>query len=346
MLKISVIIPAYQSREHLIQCLRYIDACAHRPHEVIVVDDGSRDESAEAAKATGALVVRIDDGPKGPATARNRGAAIATGDILLFLDADVAVHRRTIDQVSARFERHPEVAAIFGSYDDKPAAGTFVSRYRNLLHHFVHQEGRREATTFWAGCGAVRRSVFQAIGGFDERFSRPSIEDIELGGRLRAAGYRVWLCPDILVRHLKRWTFAGVVRTDIVDRAIPWTRLILQHGQLPSDLNTATRSRISAVAAWMLVLGLPVSVFVRPMAILVVASVVVLAALNARLYRLFFGRGGLRFVCTALAMHVLYLLYSSAVFATLAAGAWWRPGRTTSSRRSHRPAPRDVHAAR
>ena len=57
-----------------------------------------------------------------------------------------------------------------------------VSQYRNLLHHFVHQHGHAEASTFWAGCGAIRRAAFDAVGGFDAaRFPRPSIEDIELG---------------------------------------------------------------------------------------------------------------------------------------------------------------------
>ena len=69
-----------------------------------------------------------------------------------------------------------------------------VSQYRNLLHHFVHQHGNSEASTFWAGCGAIRRSVFEEMGGFDEqRFPTPSIEDIELGYRLRQAGHRILL---------------------------------------------------------------------------------------------------------------------------------------------------------
>ena len=81
-----------------------------------------------------------------------------------------------------------------------------VSQYRNLLHHFVHQEGNPEASTFWAGCGAVRRAAFDAVAGYDEaRFRRPSIEDIELGYRLRRAGYRIRLDRDLQCTHLKRW---------------------------------------------------------------------------------------------------------------------------------------------
>ncbi|HXW04148.1 MAG TPA: glycosyltransferase family 2 protein [Vicinamibacterales bacterium] len=320
---ISVIIPVHDSQDHLAQCLRFLAGSTFSPDEIIVVDDSSSDRSGEIAREAGAKVIRLDGGPHGPAVARNQGARIATGEILLFLDADVAVHRGTIERMAVTLGNHPEVAAVFGSYDHKPAAGTFVSRYRNLLHHFVHQHGRREANTFWAGCGAIRRTVFLSVNGFDERFRRPSIEDIELGGRLRAAGHRVWLCSDVLVRHMKMWTLASVVWSDVFDRAVPWTRLILQHGRLPSDLNTAMRSRVSAIAAWILVLA-PALALWTPLWLLATAlAVATLGVLNARLYRFFVGAGGIRFVLTAIVMHVLYLLYSSAVFAVLAGAAWF-----------------------
>jgi glycosyltransferase involved in cell wall biosynthesis len=317
--QISVIIPAYQAREYLGRCLQLLAASTYRPHEIIVVDDGSTDGTVDLARDAGATVIRVADGPAGPAVARNQGAAAAAGDVLLFLDADVAVHPTTLEQIAALLAANPDVAAVFGSYDDRPAAGTFVSRYRNLLHHFVHQHGRREASTFWAGCGAIRRKVFESVGGFDETFRRASIEDIELGGRLRHHGHRVWLCREVLVRHLKRWTFRSVLRSDIRDRAIPWTHLILDCGRLPSDLNTALRSRMSAAAAWGLVAILPLALISRRMLLVPAVSLVSLLVLNRRLYRLFFGRGGIRFFLTAVGMHVLYLLYSSAVFAAIVA---------------------------
>jgi hypothetical protein len=291
------------------------------PREVIVVDDGSTDGTCDIAIATGARVVPSAGGGAGPAAARNVGAANATGDLLVFLDADVAVHRETLLRFHDCLAAHPEIAAVFGSYDDNPDHEGFISQYRNLLHHFVHQEGRREASTFWAGCGAIRRAVFMEVGGFDERYRRPSIEDIELGGRLRRAGHRVWLRPEIQAVHLKRWTLARTVRSDILDRAIPWTRLVLQDGQLPSDLNTAVRSRVSAVAAWLTVVSLPAAL-VWPSALAVaLAAATGLVLLNAPLYRFFLRRRGLLFAVGGAAMHGLYLLYSSAVFATMAATA-------------------------
>jgi hypothetical protein len=55
---------------------------------------------------------------------------------------------------------------LFGCYDDAPAAQNFIAQFKNLLHSYTHQQGSQDATTFWAGCGVVRRTVFAAIGGF------------------------------------------------------------------------------------------------------------------------------------------------------------------------------------
>jgi len=152
-----------------------------------VVDDGSTDHTVKVATEYGVQVVRLERNC-GPATARNLGAEVAQGEYLLFIDADVGVHPETLGAVVDSLARDPTIAAVFGSYDSEPGASNFLSQYRNLFHHFVHQEGRAEASTFWAGCGAIRRSVFAAIEGFDPRFTRPSIEDIEMGSRLRKAG--------------------------------------------------------------------------------------------------------------------------------------------------------------
>ena len=100
----------------------------------------------------------------------------------------------------------------------------FFSQYVNLRHHFVHQRARREDATFWAGCGAVRRTLFLRADGFDaDRYPRPSIEDTELAARIRKFG-ATKLDPDLQVTHLKRWTFRSMVETDIFSRAVPWAR--------------------------------------------------------------------------------------------------------------------------
>jgi hypothetical protein len=140
-----------------------------------------------------------------------------------------------------------------GSYDNSPTATNFISQYRNLMHYFVHHNSNRDAKTFWAGCGAVRRRVFLEFGGFDEKhFRSPAIEDIELGYRMSAAGRKLVLRPDIQVKHLKRWSLRNTLRTDFYYRALPWSDLAIRSGSMPNDLNLRISQRISVALVFLL----------------------------------------------------------------------------------------------
>lgn len=262
-----MIVPAFDGAGHLRACLEALQASTFAGHEVIVVDDASTDDTAEVARAMGARVVRQEE-RGGPAQARNAGAAVARGDYLLFLDADVCVRPDTLAIAMERCAQDGSIDALFGSYDPAPSAPNFLSQWRNLLHHHVHQEGREEASTFWTGCGAIKRSVFHEVRGFDPRYRRPSVEDIELGARLRRAGRRVVLDKRLQVTHLKRWTLPGMLLVDVRDRAIPWMQLILREGRAPDDLNLGLRHRGSAVLAHLVVLALAVAAWQRPAALL------------------------------------------------------------------------------
>ena len=137
---ISVIVPVHNGTSFLRQCLEALGG-SRCPYECIVVNDGSTDETSEIAGSFPTRVIDVPDGPRGPAYARNRAAEVARGDILFFLDADVIVDRDTLERIERTFVQHPEVDAVFGSYDDRPAETNFVSLYKNLAHHFVHQHG-------------------------------------------------------------------------------------------------------------------------------------------------------------------------------------------------------------
>ncbi len=228
MSKLTAVIPATNAPPTLDRCRRALAAASTPPDEVIVVDAPAH---------------------AGPARARNDGARRANGDLIVFVDADVEVHPDAIALIRARFARDPGLAAIFGSYDDDPFEPDVVSTYRNLLHHHVHHASAGSASTFWAGLGAVRRDAFLAVGGFDERlFPVPSIEDVELGARLVAAGSRIELDPSIQGTHLKRWTLVDMTRTDVLRRGAPWVALLLESRVHSTALNLGWRQRISSVA--------------------------------------------------------------------------------------------------
>lgn len=248
---VSVVIPVYNSEDTLRQALDRLASSTEPADEIVVVDDGSTDGSAEVARKAGVRLLETG-GRKGPARARNIGAKQATGDIVFFLDADVVVQPDTVGRARQAFADDPKLDALIGSYDNEPGSKDFLSQYRNLMHHFVHQNAQRDACTFWSGCGAIRRSVFEQHGGFDESYDRPAIEDIELGYRLFQANCKMILDRDLQVKHLKRWTFWGLVRCDVLDRGIPWTELILRDKRMPNDLNLQLSQRVSVALAFVL----------------------------------------------------------------------------------------------
>ncbi|RMF20694.1 MAG: glycosyltransferase family 2 protein, partial [Deltaproteobacteria bacterium] len=170
--------PVYNGAAYLERSLAPLTAARERGEvaEILVVDDGSTDGGPALCEQAGARILS-SGGRRGPAGARNTGAKAASGDILLFVDADVVIHDDVPRRAQAALAAG-EHAAVFGSYDADPAADGTVSLYKNLLHHYVHQRGSPRASTFWAGCGAVLRQAFWDAGGFDaDRFPFPSIED-------------------------------------------------------------------------------------------------------------------------------------------------------------------------
>ena len=298
---LSVVIPATDAPPTLERCLAALARSDER-HAVNVVTDppGS-----------------------GPAAARNAGARRCAGDILVFVDADVEVHPDALRRLRETLERDAGLAAVFGAYDDRPAAPATVSRFRNLLHHHVHVSNPGPATTFWAGLGAVRREAFEAVGGFDaQRYPRPSIEDIELGMRLHAAGHRIVLDPAVRGTHLKRWTLASMLRTDLAARGAPWVALRLERGGGGAGaLNLAWRQRLAAGAA---VVALAAALSGRGR--LAVAALAAMIAPNAGFYARLRRLGGPRLALFGVPLHLVHHL-TAAVSVPVGIVLWARGAR-------------------
>ncbi len=264
---ISVIVPAYNSAQTLHACLNaLLNALLGIAHgEIIVIDDGSTDDTRLIASHYNVRVLPVVRN-SGPATARNHGASNAQGDILMFVDADVVVAEDALVRVMQHFTQDTDCVAVIGSYDFDPEAGNLISAYRNLLHHFTHQKTSRRASHFWTGLGAIRRPVFESLGGFDEKKFARALEDIELGYRLRTRGYPIILDKAIQGKHLKRWTLLSMIRTDLLVRAIPWTHLLLQYRRIPNDFSLGQSQRVSVALAWLSVLA-TLAIFIRPGAV-------------------------------------------------------------------------------
>jgi hypothetical protein len=277
---LSAIVPATNRPATIGLCRSALEAGVSLPDEIVVVEE---------------------PGHMNAAAARNLGARRASGSVLLFVDADVEVGPDAIQRIRARFEADSELTALFGSYDDSPAAPGVVSGFRNLLHHHVHQNAPGPATTFWTGLGAVRKDAFESVGGFDETVL--FMEDIDLGMRLTAAGARIELDPLVQGTHLKRWTLWSMVRTDFSGRGIPWVKLLLRHGGSTATLNLGWRHRMSALLS---LAGFVALVGRRPYS--AAASGIGLVAVNRRFYGLLLRRRGPFEAITGVLLHSLHHL--------------------------------------
>jgi glycosyltransferase involved in cell wall biosynthesis len=222
---ISVVIPAYNAASTIRECLEAVtnQTLPRDQFEVIVVDDGSRDQTAAIAGALGARVLAVSHG--GPAAARNRGVEAARGDYILFTDADCAPATDWLERTIA-----PLQAGAVG------VKGAYLTRQRGLLPRYVQAEFeeryRRLARadridfvdTYAAG---YRRDALLESGGFDPSFPVPSVEDVELSFRLAQRGLRLVFDgearvyhrhPTDLLSYLRRKWRYGIYRVTVYRR--------------------------------------------------------------------------------------------------------------------------------
>ena len=172
--RISAVVPATDSPPTLLACVKALRAAG-------VGDD---------------LVVVTEPAGDGPAAARNRGVDRASGDLIVFVDADVVVHPDALERIERGSPPIPGSRRSSAPTTIRRRRRSSYRQFRNLLHHHVHSSSPGPAETFWAGLGAVRREPFLAAGGFDAgRFPAPAVEDIELGRRLRRRDERIVLDP-------------------------------------------------------------------------------------------------------------------------------------------------------
>lgn len=316
-MKLAVIVPAHGRPDLLDGCLAALAASDEPDLSVLVVDDASDPPIAPVAQRHGFEVLRLDGEPRGPAYARNRGAERCDAPVLVFVDADVRVHPGTLTHFARALADDPSLDAVFGSYDDRPSAPGTVSQFRNLLHHFHHQQGAGDAETFWSGCGAVRSEAFRSAGGFDAaRFPRPSVEDIDFGMRIRRSGHRIALRADIQCTHDKTWTLGEMIRVDTFARGIPWIQLLLERKDAGRTLNLSLGQRLSVALLGVAIAGFVVAPWSRWGGAAGCAALAALTVLNAPFYRLLARTRGLGFALRALPLHWVYFV--SCGFAALA----------------------------
>lgn len=201
MIRVSVIIPAYNAEKTIGRCLHALmNQDYPEKYEVIVVDDGSTEDTPNIVKKFKAHLVTQEN--SGPAAARNRGAAEAGGDVLLFTDSDCEPQENWISEMIKPFRNHHEIVGVKGAYRSRQKE--IVARFIQLEYEDKYSFMRRDRyidfiDTYSAG---FRKDVFLKMDGYDTEFPVACAEDIELSYRISNKGYKMFFNPDAIVFHM------------------------------------------------------------------------------------------------------------------------------------------------
>ena len=308
----SICIPVRNDTSNLKACLagfrsQNLSAC-----EILICDDGSNPPvSAEELQEAGVEFRLFRQAGLGPSAARNHLARVAAGKYLFFIDADTVPRFDMLDCATQIVTTHPEVEVFYGSYDDEPADRSLVSSYKNLLHHFTHQDSAKRSetvTTFWCGCGVIRADLYRNVGGLSLFYEKPSIEDIELGSRLTTQGVGIRIFPELQVKHRKRWTVRSWLYTDLMRRGIPWVRLMRSRKTWGNQLNFSWMQRMASIAAIVTVASLVLAALDARFALAAIAALVVFLVPNLRFIDLVRRKRGLATAVLVIPLHLTYAL--------------------------------------
>lgn len=227
---LTLVIPTYNAHESLNRLLASIRKSKNSPpFEVIVVDDGSstkvrRSKLTWSDKKNSLRVVVLPKN-KGPAVARNRGVDKAKGKFVVFLDSDVEVYSDTLNNIAAVFREDPDVVALTGVWSKHQRSNAFFPNFK-ALRDWSYWINERDKSGYYflfsTRIAAIKRSVFKRLGGFDETYPAPLVEDIELTYRI-ARRYAIIFAPKVRVRH-EFEDFWPIAKKYFL-RAYYWTRL-------------------------------------------------------------------------------------------------------------------------
>jgi GT2 family glycosyltransferase len=284
--------------------------------EVIVVDDSSTDRSRDIAEAHGCRVIP-SGGRLGPAGARNRGAAAATGDVVFFVDSDVIVRPDTLRRLAEAFDADPSLDGVMAVQAPAMRFGNVCSRYKNLWMYYTYvRRAGEDVPLFYTTAAAIRRRTFLDAGGFDLNYTDPNVEDTDFGQKLARLGYRIRIVPDLEVEHVKGYDLAGLLRTDFL-RSRSLARLKLRKRNeafANNDTSVPTAYILSVPLAAVAVLVL-LAALALGSAPLLGAGVVALGAifmLNVPFLRLLRTHGGVKTWALGCAILVIELLAAGA----------------------------------
>lgn len=210
----SVVVPCHNAARTLKTTLEHLDRLTPRPREVLVIDDGSTDDSSDVAGRHPGVTVLRSTTRDGPSRARNAGAQRASGDFLLFVDSDCYVSAAGFAKATALLGDGPHVTGVMGVFSRETANGPFAGIYKNYFRHLEIRGMRNPPPVFNSSCFLIRRDAYWAVGGFDERFGAVPTEDNEFYFRLVQRRFVLFYLADFSFVHDKPMTVTQLFRED------------------------------------------------------------------------------------------------------------------------------------
>ncbi|MEW6555753.1 MAG: glycosyltransferase [Elusimicrobiota bacterium] len=210
--KISIVVPVHNAGDAIKQCLSAIYVQNYPEYDVTVVNDCSEDGLSDRLKDFPCKIMNLSK-RSGASVSRNEGAKNADAEVILFLDADVMLQKNCLHRIAEIYEKYPETDVIQGVYTEEAADNNVSTLTRNYYkYHKIEKINRSQINGINSYCFAIKKKVFEKINGFNPQYE--GVEDVELGMRLVKNGYKILLDKNLRVKHLKRYTFTRLLRTD------------------------------------------------------------------------------------------------------------------------------------
>lgn len=270
-------------------------------YEVIVVDDGSDDDSIKEAAGPfkGIAYIKLEKN-SGPARARNVGAKHAKGELLLFLDSDVELENDTLDKVETKFQ-DDRINILTGEYSLEPVKGGFFPRYKALVAR-SWVPNMDTITVFVARIGLIKKGIFEELGGFDESIRTASSEEWEFGYRLMKKGYKIYYDPSITVRH----HFPNFIKQPrlFYHRTKLWMLLFLQKKSFDNSCTTPLQAMTTLCNVLLPILFLA-GLFNKTFSVFLLFTIIAYAIGNVRFFRLVLQNEGWIFLMKAIPVNIL-----------------------------------------
>ena len=322
-MKISVIVPMFNAAKTIKRCLDSIYNSTYKNFEVIVVDDCSSDDSVKIAKKYHCKLIKLKNN-SGPAKARNSGAKKAKGDILFFTDCDVVLNNDVLEKVVLRFKKNPDLVSIVGIYSIDPANDGRFAWFASLQKYSNWIKAKKlTKAPFRTEIGAIKKKVFEEVGGFDTKYKKADVEDYEFGYRV-SKKYDILLDRTIQGKH--HFPEFKTVAKNYFKRSSMWFRLFLKRKKFDTAATTMGMG-LSVVSSFLFLFFIIASTFYPKLIFIAILSLLLFLKEHLLLYKLALMEKGFFFLIYSIILSyvlslIIFIGVSKSVF-TLLTG--WKP---------------------